>query len=619
MRLMGDLLSRLGIHRDRLLLKGKPDDSKAETGHGGDTPDSHERYRMLVEMAQDGIWLLDRQFMTVYVNPKMEKMLGYTKKEMIGRSWHEFGDPQWAARTKELEKRLEDGANKPHEFLFIHKNGKKVLTRIAPTPLYDHDGNFDGAFGIVSDITSQKEADEAIKIKDMLNSIAKSTGFGFCILNPDYTIAWYDDMYTQLFGPLENTMGRNCFEVFEGKDSVCSGCPTRMVFKTGDVTVSERSSITTLNGTDKTVMVTALPIRDASGNVIQVIEIVQDVTEQKGNEQLRQHFSAQLEAEVSEKTKKLTETRKALMNMVAELTESRNMTQEMNSQLALRNEELAAANDEVQATSEELTATNEALVDANEQLQEVDRMKSDFLNTMSHELRTPLTAIIGYSSLLLQKIAGGLTEKQQNYADGIHRSGNHLLSLINEILDLSKIESGKMRINIEGVGVKGVVRDALVSERPQADAVHHRINVDVPDSIPSVAADYGRLKQVLINLISNAIKFTPDNGTIDVRAYLDGEYVRIDVNDSGIGIKDCDMPKLFRRFVQLDSRMSRQHAGTGLGLSIVDEFTKLMGGEVLFESEYGKGSTFSIRLPVYRGTGMHDSNNNQIVDGINNK
>ncbi|MCK5660348.1 MAG: PAS domain S-box protein, partial [Methanosarcinales archaeon] len=573
--------------------------AKEITEYKDNIHDSDERYRILVEMAQDGVWLLDKDFMTLFVNPKMEELLGYSKEEMIGRSWYDFGDPEWVARAKELEKRREDGVKEPHEFLFIHKDGRKVLTRISTTPLYDKNGDFDGAIGILSDITRQKKTEEALNAKDVLNSIAQSAGIGMCIINPDYTIEWYNDQYVEWFGPLESTKGRSCFEVFEGNDSQCAECPTRLVFEGNDIAVSERVDITTLHGFGRSVMITATPIRDASGNVIQVVEIAQDITEQKLSVTLHEHFATELEVQVSEKTRKLSDARKALLNMVSELTASRNMTQEVNEQLELRNQEFAIANQEIQSTTEKLIDVNEKLANANERLQEVDRMKSEFLNTMSHELRTPLTAIIGYSSLLLQEIAGTINEKQENYVDGIHRSGNHLLSLINEILDLSKIEAGKMRLNIEPVNVSFIINDALITERPQADARNQYVTVDVEENIAPIAADIGRLKQVLINLVSNAIKFTPDNGKVEIRAHQDDGHIRVDISDSGIGIKDEDLSKLFKRFVQLDSKMSRQHAGTGLGLSIVDEFVKLMGGKVFVESEYGKGSTFSIRLPVY--------------------
>jgi PAS domain S-box-containing protein len=256
---------------------------------------THEIRAALVEMASDGFWLLDKEFMTVYVNPAIEKMLGYTRAEMIGRSWYDFGDPEWVARAKELEKRRVDGVSEPHQFLFIHKTGRRVLARIATTPLYDANGDFDGALGILSDITRQKEADDALKIRDMLNVIAGSSGIGMSLINPDYTIAWYNDLLAQWFGALEQTRGRNCFEVFEGRDAVCPECPAKVSFETGVAAMAERSGITTSAGADRTVAVTTSPIRDADGQVIQVVEIARDITEHKLAEAEKIRLEAQLQ------------------------------------------------------------------------------------------------------------------------------------------------------------------------------------------------------------------------------------------------------------------------------------------------------------------------------------
>jgi two-component system cell cycle sensor histidine kinase/response regulator CckA len=256
---------------------------------------SHELHSALVEMASDGFWLLDKEFMTVFVNPAIEKMLGYTKEEMIGRSWYDFGDPAWVARAKELERRRVDGVAEPHQFLFIHKTGRRVLARIATTPLYDASGNFDGALGILSDITRQKEADEALKIRDMLNAIAGASGIGMTLINPDYTIAWYNDLLAQWFGALDQTRGRNCFEVFEGRDAVCLDCPSRVSFESGEVVAVERSSITTSVSAERIVALTTSPIRDADGKVIQVVEIVQDITVRKRAEEEKARMEAQLQ------------------------------------------------------------------------------------------------------------------------------------------------------------------------------------------------------------------------------------------------------------------------------------------------------------------------------------
>ena len=221
---------------------------------------SQELYSVLVDKAADGFWLLDKQFMTVYVNPATEAMLGYTQAEMLGRSWYDFGDPAWVARAKELERRRESGVVEPHQFLFIHKAGRKVLARIATTPLYDQAGSFNGALGILSDITRQQEAEEALKIKDMLNAIAQSSGIGMCLINPDYTLAWYNDLLAQWFGALEKTKGRNCFEVFESREAICPNCPARAAFETGAVAAAVRSGITTSAGADRIIALTTSPI-----------------------------------------------------------------------------------------------------------------------------------------------------------------------------------------------------------------------------------------------------------------------------------------------------------------------------------------------------------------------
>ncbi|MCK5661260.1 MAG: HAMP domain-containing histidine kinase, partial [Methanosarcinales archaeon] len=247
--------------------------------------------------------------------------------------------------------------------------------------------------------------------------------------------------------------------------------------------------------------------------------------------------------------------------------------------------------------TEELEKTNRELSDANAKLREVDVMKSEFLDTVSHELRTPLTSIIGYSGLLLDGIQGDMNEKQTQYVGGIWRKGMHQLQLVNDILDLSKLESRSMSVNLESVSVSKTIEDVMKDIMPLVNDKQHEIFVEIAEGVGDVCADRIRLKQVLLNLISNAIKFTSDNGKIIVKANNEKEMVRISVIDNGMGIKQDDMGKLFNRFIQIDQSNTRHVGGTGLGLAIVKDLMKLMGGSVELKSEFGNGSTFSILLP----------------------
>ena len=883
---------------------------------------SQELYSVLVDNAADGFWLLDKQFMTVYVNPATEAMLGYTQAEMLGRSWHDFGDPAWVARAQELERRRESGVAEPHQFLFIHKAGRKVLARIATTPLYDQAGNFNGALGILSDITRQQEAEEALKIKDMLNAIAQSSGIGMCLINPDYTLAWYNDLLAQWFGALEKTKGRNCFEVFESREAICPNCPARAAFETGAVAAAVRSGITTSAGADRIIALTTSPIRDAAGRVLQVVEIAQDITARRQAEEalkasearwqfalegagdgvwdwdalsnqvffsrqwkamlgyaeqeiggtladwekrvhpddlpncleaLARHFAgetpmyqnehrvlckdgthkwildrgkviewtdagkprrvigihsditARKEAEAalhaseahyralvegtpgivyafSSKqggvyySPRVTEIlgyspeqlaaqprlwhdsihlddlgrveqsiRAAaagqMFSLEYRLRDARgqwlwfedrsistqidgaetmieglalDITAHKQAEAALReNEErhrtilqtamdgfwltdpqgrllevnetycrmsgysaadllarripdleavespggtaahmqkiltqgegrfesrhrrqdgsifdvevsvqyqpvdggrlvvflrditdrkraeaaLRQFNAELEQRVEERTAELNA---ANQELVRAIRAKDDFLAGMSHELRTPLTAILGLAESLQLKYAGPLTEKQLQYVQVIHQSGEHLLALINDVLNLAKVSAGRLELEIAPVVVAETCQMAMQLITPQARKKSVTVSLALDPVVTGLRADERRLKQILVNLLSNAVKFTPAGGRagLTVRGDEQRRVVDFTVWDTGIGIAGTDLPRLFQDFVQLDTRLAREYEGTGLGLALVRRLAELHGGQVKAESDgLGKGSRFTVSLP----------------------
>jgi signal transduction histidine kinase/CheY-like chemotaxis protein/nitrate/nitrite-specific signal transduction histidine kinase len=238
----------------------------------------------------------------------------------------------------------------------------------------------------------------------------------------------------------------------------------------------------------------------------------------------------------------------------------------------------------------------EELQQAYEEIREVDRIKSEFLANMSHELRTPLNSIIGFSRVILKGIDGPITPLQEQDLNSIYNSGRHLLGLINNVLDLSKIEAGKMELSPEVVQIREALDIVMSTAIGLVKGRDVTLTMDVPPDIPPVWMDPIRLRQVLLNLVSNAAKFTVE-GTITIQAAYDPQAVFIQVVDTGIGISEEDMDKLFRSFSQVDSSSTRRAGGSGLGLAISAQLMELQGGRIWVESQVGIGSTFSVALP----------------------
>jgi GAF domain-containing protein/anti-sigma regulatory factor (Ser/Thr protein kinase) len=232
------------------------------------------------------------------------------------------------------------------------------------------------------------------------------------------------------------------------------------------------------------------------------------------------------------------------------------------------------------------------------QLEVANKHKSDFLANMSHELRTPLNAIIGFSEALIDRMFGELNEKQAEYLKDIHESGRHLLSLINDILDLSKIEAGRMELDVSTFDLPSALSNAitLVRERAQRHAIDLALEVD--KSLGAFSGDERKFKQIMLNLLSNAVKFTPDGGRIAVCARKDTTHVEISVQDTGIGIAPEDQAAVFEEFRQVGRDRLKKAEGTGLGLALTKRFVELHGGEIRLESTPGKGSTFTVSLPL---------------------
>ena len=293
---------------------------------------------------------------------------------------------------------------------------------------------------------------------------------------------------------------------------------------------------------------TVAPLRGIKGKVIGAIVTVQDITERvRAEEELTKHRE-HLEELVSERTSQL----------------------------------------------EEKTIE---LEQANERLKELDHLKSMFLASMSHELRTPLNSIIGFTGILLQGISGALSDEQKKQLAMVKGSGQHLLDLINDLLDVSKIEAGKVEVFPEEFALADVANEVTAAFSPAADKKKLDVVTELQDEIV-LLRDRRRIKQVLMNLVSNAVKFT-DQGEVTITGKrLDNDQVEFEVTDTGIGMKQEDIQRLFQPFQQIDESLTKEHRGTGLGLYLCKKIVDLLHGEIRVESEYGTGTTFTVTLPL---------------------
>jgi len=274
-----------------------------------------------------------------------------------------------------------------------------------------------------------------------------------------------------------------------------------------------------------------------------------------------------------------------------------------NMRLEVQTEELQEQTEELQSQSEELKHTTGELQEQNielevkrNQVEEANRLKSEFLSNMSHELRTPLNSIMALSHVLIMQAKEKLTEEENNYLEIVERNGKRLLALINDILDLSKIEAGRMDVNLTPFSLNAMLNNIKDSLLPLAKQKDLALKLIIPDDLPKIKTDEAKLYKVLQNIINNAVKFT-EKGRIDINTSFDNKNVYIDVKDTGIGISKINIPHIFDEFRQIDGSTSRQFEGTGLGLAIANKMIKILGGSINVKSILGEGSLFSVTIP----------------------
>src|SRR6266481_1813385 len=410
-------------------------------------------------------------------------------------------------------------------------------------------------------------------------ALFQSTPGLYLILAPDFTIKAVTDAYLHAtMTKREDILGRGVFDVFPDNPNDPSATGVRnlrtslqrvLQDKTSDAMAVQKYDIRKPESEGGGFEVrywspVNSPVLGPTGKVLYIIHRVEDVTEfirlkhqelaqEKVAEELRTH-AGQMEAEIYQRAA------------------------------------------EVQEANRRLEATNQELLSAKEEAERGSRFKDQFLSTMSHELRTPLNAVLGFSDLLADEAYGPLNDRQRRYVEHIHTGGKHLLTLISDILDLSKIEAGRMELTNESLRVEAIFGEVLSVMRPLADKKSQSLSKNSQPGLV-VRADSVRFKQVLMNLLGNAIKFTPKDGSIELGAHLAGGRVRVEVRDNGPGIPPAEQQRIFEAFYRL-RESGKKTEGTGLGLAITHHLVELHGGELTLDSELGKGSCFYFSLPV---------------------
>jgi PAS domain S-box-containing protein len=492
-----------------------------------------------------GLAAVDGNDRLVFVNPAFCRMSGWREEELLGRTPpFPFWPPDDVQPVAKLYEDVVSGVASPggYEVPLLRKDGALLPVHMTTAPLVVR-GEPSGWLASFVDLTARTEAEEALRRSEEMNRAILETAVSpFILFDVEGHVLEVNGETCRMLGvPREEIVGRRIHDFVVGAPAGRIEARVARALAEGAARFDTRVRAADGRLFDVDVSLSHLPVEGG-----RLVCFLHDVTEAKAA------------------TAALADERAYLAERVAERT----------AELSRANEELARAS----------------------------RLKDEFLASMSHELRTPLTAILGLADLLLAGGRGPLSEAQARAVGMVQESGRHLLALITDILDVSRIGAGRLELSLGWVDLRGVCEAALALLTPSAFQKRHALSLDAPPSRTLFRADERRVKQVLVNLLGNAVKFTPPGGAIGVAALADEERreVRISVRDSGPGIAAGARERLFQPFVQLDARLAREHEGSGLGLVLVERLVALHGGRVELESEPGRGSCFTVVLPWER-------------------
>ncbi len=596
----------------------------------------------LLRSASDLIFCKDIRGKYLECNPAFSKFVGLPKEEIVGKTDNDlFGNELADHFRAKDQKTIEENSHWRGEEWVVDSSGQYVLFETFKAPLYTSTGILVGILGVSRDITSRKQADEELeKTHGQLLSILEAFDQPAYVCDPvTYEILFVNSPLKKKYG--NEILGKKCYSAFQNLYEPCSFCTNDLIFgeNLGQTHIWEFQN----NIDNRWYRCIDKAIKWPDGRMVR-FEIAIDIHEQKISEQVLQESEKKYRAYIDNSPQLIFVADAAGRYIDVNPAACATTGYSKNELLNMRRLELYAQESQESAISSfeqllntgrstgefcflkkdgsryymiveavklsedrfigfctdttERKRTEEDLLKAKIAAENSNRTKSEFLATMSHELRTPLNSIIGFSEVLSEGYFGQINDKQAKYLKNIFNSGKHLLNIINNILDISKVESGKMQLYKEKIYVKDIVDEMISAMQHLAASKEIVLKLRTSSKFGAVQADKAKLRQILYNLIGNAIKFTEIGGSVTIGTSEDDEMVYISVTDTGIGIPANDLIKLFKPFTQLDSSCARQYEGTGLGLALAKELAELHGGTIYVESESGKGSTFTLALPL---------------------
>jgi PAS domain S-box-containing protein len=528
--------------------------------------ESEEKFRILAENSIDCIWILDTRLKFTYLSPSVERMMGFKPEQWVGTklSSH-FKKKDFLKVGALIAKNIKNYETLTHvtfETKMLNSINDEVNVEISSKVLLNSQGKLIGFYGNTRDITDRKQAEKARhESEERFRTIVETAPSLLIITDTKGNNLYISPNCEEITGyTQEELLGELLLWVHED-DTLRAKELFERTFGEGLGYKNFEYKIVKKNGEVRYVSSSWDPLKVEDGKFKGIVFQTIDITERKQAEAELQKLNEELEVRVMERTNQLSESKQALENLVGDLNRTTNN-----------------------------------LKSANVRLQELDHMKSMFIASTSHELRTPLNSIIGFSSVLVEGWMGEINPEQKEQLQLIHMAGEQLLALINDIIDISKIEAGKLETDIQEFRLKEVIDEAVSIVKNSIDEKELDLEVEVEDT--AIVSDRRRLLQCLLNLLSNAVKFT-EKGKITLHAKTINSMTNISITDTGTGIMPNDIKKLFAAFVRLESSLSAKTQGTGLGLYLTKKLTEdVLDGTIEVTSEYGIGSTFKLNIPV---------------------